>query len=198
MGVSELASGAGCGMVVAVNFLNQITSTVISPDKEARVHDWAGIIVHHTGIGNRDKDNTPNSIWHSLHKNTVGWLTKKDANYVSAHFQIGRFGECTMMVDPRTHVAWHAGASKWFHSLLRREVSGLNKYAIGIELLGDGNLGKFSDAQYERLVLLTRALREDFRTIHPTFITGHDRVSPGRKADPGKWFDWDRYYSGIF
>lgn len=178
-------------------FLSEVTSTLISPDKEVRTEDWTGVLVHHTGIGSRVPEEVPNSLWHRLHRSTAEWLTRKDETYVSAHFQIGRFGECTMLVDPRTHAAWHAGQSRWFHPDLRREVTGLNKYFIGVELLGDGNLGKFSDAQYARLIALTRALMADFPTIHPTCLTGHDRVSPGRKADPGRWFNWHRFLTGV-
>ena len=47
----------------------------------------------------------------------------------------------------------------------------------------------FADAQYRSLAYLTRRLR---RAYSIGDITGHSDVAPGRKTDPGPWFDWLR------
>jgi AmpD protein len=175
-----------------MNFLKVVTKTLEANDKRAKTSDWVGIIVHHTGIGG--KNNDP-GIWEKMQANVANWLTKKDDNYLSAHFQIGRFGEVWQLVDPRTHVAYHAGKSSYYHPKKRAWVQGWNEFAIGIELLGDGNLEPYSDAQYAALSQLCTALMSDFPTIEARCITGHENIAPDRKVDPGKLFQWNRFFS---
>ncbi|MBI2509969.1 MAG: 1,6-anhydro-N-acetylmuramyl-L-alanine amidase AmpD [Betaproteobacteria bacterium] len=101
---------------------------------------------------------------------------------VSAHFLIRRDGELVQFV-PCDRRAWHAGASSW----CGRERC--NDYSIGVELEGTGE-APFTDAQYERLAELTRALK----TRYPIAgIAGHSDIAPSRKTDPGPHFDWARY-----
>ena len=38
--------------------------------------------------------------------------------------------------------------------------------------------------------LMTQALRARY---HLTDVTGHEHIAPGRKTDPGPFFDWRRY-----
>ena len=105
---------------------------------------------------------------------------------VSAHFFIERGGEVWQFVacDDR---AWHAGKS----SFQGRE--NCNDYSIGIELEGIEG-GAFEDAQYESLL----ALLSDLQLAYPTIaaVTGHEHIAPGRKADPGAGFDWQRVSKG--
>lgn len=156
---------------------------------------WVGIIIHHTGI---DKEPADAAGWVGLFKSITGWLTAKDSAYLSAHFHIGREGECAMLADPDKFTTYHAGESSFFHPLLRRVVPGWNAYAIGIELLGDGNRLAYTDKQYDKLASLCAALMLRFPTIDPRCITGHENVSPGRKADPGRNFDWMRFNRLLF
>ena len=104
---------------------------------------------------------------------------------VSAHFFIERGGEVWQFVacDDR---AWHAGKS----SFQGRE--NCNDYSIGIELEGIEG-GAFEDAQYESLLALLAALPEAYPI---TAVTGHEHIAPGRKADPGAGFDWQRVSKG--
>lgn len=161
-------------------------------------NNWVGLVIHHTDIGGRDPDTVDDRTWMSLFKNITNYLAKKDDNYVSAHYHVGRMGECVELVDPTTHVAYHAGKSEFWHPVKRKVVQGWNDYAIGIELLGDGNLGVYSDAQYSTLIELCRNLIATFPTINPLCIVGHEMIAPGRKQDPGKFFDWERLYKGIY
>ncbi len=100
---------------------------------------------------------------------------------VSAHFLVHRDARLTQFVGCSQR-AWHAGASRW------RGSEGCNDFSVGIELEGlEG--GSFEPAQYERLAQVLRAVARR----HPIAeVLGHEHVAPGRKADPGPGFDWQR------
>lgn len=108
-------------------------------------------------------------------------LADLDGLRVSSHLLVGRRGELIQFVscDDR---AWHAGAS----SLLGR--SACNDFSIGIELVGDEH-HRFTRRQYERLATTVAVLRRRYRL---RFAVGHADIAPGRKIDPGPFFDWDR------
>lgn len=170
-----------------------------NPDsRPRREKTWCGIIIHHTDIGNRKE--ITDDLWSRLFQGVKNWLTTKDQNYVSAHYLIGRFGEVAELVNPETHEAYHAGKSSYWHPYHRRVVPDWNRYAIGIELLGDGNLHKYSEKQYEALIKLCRELMVKFQEIHPLAIVGHENIAypSGRKQDPGKYFDWSKLFKGIY
>lgn len=136
----------------------------------------------------------------SSYGSALSWLRRKDNVYVSAHELIARNGMVTSIV-PFERVAYHAGKSSW------NGRTGLNRYAIGIELenLGYGperedmpsmraphrnggplrNWYLYPDAQIA--ALLQRLDRIGIKTV-----VGHDHVSPGRKLDPGPAFPWHR------
>lgn len=102
---------------------------------------------------------------------------------VSAHFLIRRDGELIQYV-PCLERAWHAGASRW------RSHERCNDFSIGIELEGSEDL-PFEEEQYRVLERLTRALREAYPI---TDCVGHCDIAlpPGRKTDPGPYFEWAR------
>ena len=100
---------------------------------------------------------------------------------MSSHFFIRRDGELIQFVSCLKR-AWHAGVSQW----LGRERC--NDFSIGIELEGD-DYSPFEEAQYVALNQLLEALR----AIYPIAgVTGHSDIAPGRKTDPGPFFDWSR------
>lgn len=105
---------------------------------------------------------------------------------VSSHFLIRRDGEAIQYV-PCELRAWHAGASKW------KGRGRCNDFSVGIELEGTDEL-PFTDAQYDSLVQLTRALFASYGTLD---LAGHSDIAPGRKTDPGPHFDWNRYRAAI-
>jgi AmpD protein len=84
---------------------------------------------------------------------------------------------------PCTQRAWHAGASNW----CGRERC--NDFSIGIELEGS-DFEPFADAQYDTLAALTQALNAAYPIAD---IVGHSDIAPGRKTDPGPYFDWLRF-----
>jgi len=101
---------------------------------------------------------------------------------VSAHFLIRRDGGIVQFV-PCSKRAWHAGASLW------KGRSGCNDFSIGVELEGSDYVS-FNDRQYTALIRLTRLLQ---RAYPIRAIVGHADIAPGRKTDPGPYFDWPRY-----
>ena len=104
---------------------------------------------------------------------------------VSAHLLIRRDGEVTQFValDRR---AWHAGQS----SFCGRERC--NDYSIGIELEGSDDQ-PFQPAQYAALVQLTKQVKKVFPAITDERIVSHSDIAPGRKTDPGPFFNWEHY-----
>lgn len=105
---------------------------------------------------------------------------------VSSHFFIDREGEIVQFV-PTGKRAWHAGVSSW------RGREKCNDFSVGIELEGTDFI-PFSDAQYDALKALTHAIFEKYPCCG---IAGHSEIAPGRKTDPGPFFDWNRYRLSI-
>lgn len=104
---------------------------------------------------------------------------------VSSHFLIKRNGELVQFVSTNDR-AWHAGVSRLY------ERERVNDFSIGIELEGTGEVA-FEGSQYQTLAKLLGAIDQRY---HPKFFVGHSDVSPDRKTDPGKSFDW-KYVSQI-
>lgn len=100
---------------------------------------------------------------------------------VSAHFLIERTGALTQFVSTEQR-AWHAGLSQW------NGQAHCNDFSIGIELEGTDQL-PFEEPQYLTLndLLAELCVRYPIRAL-----TGHSDIAPGRKTDPGPYFDWER------
>jgi len=105
---------------------------------------------------------------------------------VSAHFLIRRDGNIIQYV-PTHKRAWHAGESV---CLGRPKV---NDFSLGIELEGlDTDPQGFSDAQYAALKQLVESLKTAYPLIKASNLFAHSDIAPGRKPDPGPYFDWGR------
>ena len=102
--------------------------------------------------------------------------------HVSAHFLIRRDGSVLQFVSAHDR-AWHAGVS----SFCGRERC--NDFSIGIELEGT-DFHAFADVQYSVLAALTVALKAAYPLKN---VSGHEDIAPGRKTDPGPFFDWSEY-----
>lgn len=98
---------------------------------------------------------------------------------VSAHFFIRRDGELLQFVSADER-AWHAGVSSW------RGQERCNDFSIGIELEGCDTMA-FELVQYEKLADLLAALQARYPVRE---VVGHSDIAPGRKTDPGPYFDW--------
>lgn len=100
---------------------------------------------------------------------------------VSAHFFIRRNGELIQFVscDKR---AWHAGVSAW------QGRERCNDFSIGIELEGADDM-PFDERQYPVLEKLLEVIGKSYPI---SGMAGHSDIAPGRKTDPGPYFDWAR------
>ncbi|MBK8019591.1 MAG: 1,6-anhydro-N-acetylmuramyl-L-alanine amidase AmpD [Betaproteobacteria bacterium] len=101
---------------------------------------------------------------------------------VSSHFLIRRTGALVQYVSC-LHRAWHAGQSTW------RGRERCNDFSIGVELEGADDLS-FMEVQYGALASLARSLARCYGLVA---AAGHSDIAPGRKTDPGPWFDWARF-----
>ena len=102
---------------------------------------------------------------------------------VSAHLFIERNGAITQFVNFNER-AWHAGRSSY---LGRPEC---NDYSIGIELEGS-DFVSFTAAQYEALAKVIVAIYDAYPKTR-RHLTGHSDIAPGRKTDPGDYFEWTK------
>ena len=100
---------------------------------------------------------------------------------VSAHFLIRRDGSLIQYV-PTDKRAWHAGVSSW------KGREKCNDFSIGVELEGADDV-PFAEPQYETLSQLVKDLERRYGKLD---LAGHSDIAPGRKTDPGPWFDWGR------
>ncbi|MGF7191192.1 AmpD protein [Robbsia andropogonis] len=157
-----------------------------SPNADARPRDTAPtlLVIHNISL---PPDVFGTGDIHALFNNTLDhasdpYYASLSGVRVSAHFLIARDGAITQFVSTHER-AWHAGASA-FAGRAR-----CNDFAIGVELEGSDTT-PFEPAQYAALATLTDAIR----ARHPIeAIVGHEHIAPGRKTDPGPYFDWAAY-----
>lgn len=100
---------------------------------------------------------------------------------VSAHFLIRRDGDIVQFVSCNDR-AWHAGVSCW------QGRQRCNDFSIGIEVEGCDD-EPFEAVQYASLDALIAILSKCYPL---RFVTGHCDIAPGRKTDPGPFFDWSK------
>lgn len=100
---------------------------------------------------------------------------------VSSHFFIRRDGELIQFVSCLNR-AWHAGASSW------KGIERCNDFSIGIELEGS-DFDAFESVQYQTLNALICVLKKAYQIVN---VAGHSDIAPGRKTDPGSYFDWTK------
>ena len=103
------------------------------------------------------------------------------AHEVSAHYFLDQSGGAVQLV-PEAQRAWHAGAGAW------GGCTDINSASIGIELCNAGEHA-FSSAQMQALKSLLKEVMQRWG-IAAQGVIGHSDMAPGRKQDPGRWFDW--------
>ncbi len=108
---------------------------------------------------------------------------------VSSHLLISRLGAVTQFV-PFDKKAWHAGESSF------NGRSNCNDFSIGIELEGT-DYEEFTNLQYEVLCTVSKLLMQEYPNLVFEKIVGHSDIAPGRKTDPGPFFDWGKYRESL-
>ena len=101
---------------------------------------------------------------------------------VSSHFLIRRTGSLIQFVSLQDR-AWHAGKSSFLGRVR------CNDFSIGIEIEGT-DFEQFNDEQYNTLETLIISIKNFLPGVD--YITSHSFIAPGRKTDPGPYFDWNR------
>ena len=104
---------------------------------------------------------------------------------VSSHFLIRRDGSLVQFVACAQR-AWHAGVSSW------RGRERCNDFSIGIELEGSDHVA-FEASQYQSLATTVACLIDTYPSLSEKHVAGHSDIAPGRKTDPGPFFDWQRF-----
>ncbi len=110
-------------------------------------------------------------------------------NPVSAHALVRRDGSVVQYV-PFHQRAWHAGRSEYCGR------SACNDFSIGIEMEGDDST-PFTVPQYQSLTALAEALLQAYPTLSREHVVGHSDIAPGRKTDPGPYFNWPRFRAAL-
>lgn len=144
-------------------------------------------VVHYISLpaGRFGGDEVDRLFMGTLGDSLPGWESLAGLR-VSSHFFIRRTGETIQYADVFRR-AWHAGLSNF------RGRNAVNDFSVGIELEGWGE-GPFEDAQYAALEALLHRLKA---LLPLQYVTGHETIAPGRKADPGPFFDWERLERGL-
>jgi N-acetylmuramoyl-L-alanine amidase len=102
---------------------------------------------------------------------------------VSAHYLVEEGGRVLRLVAEERR-AWHAGAGSW------RGAPDVNSRSIGIELANTAR-HPFPEPQMQALEALLAGIMARW-AIPPEGVIAHSDMAPGRKADPGPRFDWQR------
>lgn len=166
---------------------------VPSPNFNARPDDTeiSAIVIHNISLPPNEFEKTDARGIHyveALFTNTLDWEAHPyfkaiEGMEVSAHLFIQRDGNVTQFVNFADR-AWHAGRSSY---LAQPEC---NDYTIGIELEGS-DFQSFADAQYATLAQVIAAIYQAYPKTR-RHLTGHSDIAPGRKTDPGEFFEWTR------
>jgi AmpD protein len=144
------------------------------------------IVIHNISLPpeNFDPENVKKLFKNELDFETHEFFyTIKDLK-VSSHFVIDRTGKIYQFVSVYDR-AWHAGLSSF------KSQENCNDFSLGIELIGSDN-APFEDIQYDALNKLIETLCSSFPKIKKENIVGHSEIAPGRKTDPGPFFDWSK------
>jgi AmpD protein len=154
-----------------------------SPNHDLReIDDINLIVIHNISLppNNYGGEGVIDLFTNQLNTNDHPYYAEIVHLKVSSHFFIRRDGSLIQFV-PCTKRAWHAGVSKWEG----REKC--NDFSIGIELEGS-DFEAFEPKQYDTLKLLIESLK---MTYPIQSVVGHSDIAPGRKTDPGPYFNWN-------
>jgi AmpD protein len=160
----------------------------LSPNHDDRPdeNDISLIVIHNISLppNQYGGDGIDQLFTNTLDKNEHPYYEDIHELRVSSHLLIRRDGEVVQYV-PFHKRAWHAGESEF----LGRKVC--NDFSIGVEMEGS-DFEPFTQRQYRSLEATIKSLLESYPGLSPEAITGHENIAPGRKTDPGSYFEWQR------
>jgi AmpD protein len=166
----------------------ETSNRVVSPNHDSRAdpHDISLIVIHCISLppGEFGGEWIDRLFTNNLDTKAHPYFAGIGHLRVSAHSLIRRNGEITQYV-PFNQRAWHAGESGYLGR------SRCNDFSIGIELEGT-EYTPFTDLQYTRLNELLAVLFDTYPRLSRERIVGHSDIAPGRKTDPGPYFEWSR------
>ncbi|WP_053003588.1 N-acetylmuramoyl-L-alanine amidase [Sphingobacterium sp. Ag1] len=147
-----------------------------SPNVSSGKKDIRFIVLHYDGASNETS--------------AVNWLTDPRSK-VSCDLHIAKSGKVIQMAR-FNQITWHVGASAW------KGLTGLNKYAIGIEQQNVDARSEWTETQILKCIEVCKALVAAYPSI--TEILAHSEVATpaGRKDDPGPKFPMDRVRREVF
>ena len=165
----------------------------LSPNHDNRIDvaDISLIVIHNISLPPNEfgGDGIDQLFTNTLDKDECPFYEEIHELRVSSHLLIRRDGEVVQYV-PFHKRAWHAGVSKF----LGRDVC--NDFSIGIEMEGT-DFEPFTDEQYDVLIPVIQSLLKEYPNLSADAITGHEHIAPGRKTDPGPYFDWSKLSTGL-
>jgi AmpD protein len=160
----------------------------ISPNHDDRpdCDDISLIVIHNISLPPNEYDGKgiDQLFTNTLDKNEHPFYAEIHELRVSSHLLIRRDGEIVQYV-PFHKRAWHAGESRFNGRTV------CNDFSIGIEMEGS-DFEPFTETQYSVLESVIQSLLESYPSISTSAITGHENIAPGRKTDPGPYFEWQR------
>jgi len=160
----------------------------ISPnfDQRPKNTDIKLIVIHNISLPpeNFEPENVKKFFMNELDFKTHKFFQEIRGLKVSSHFVIDRIGKIYQFVSVYDR-AWHAGVSSF------KNQENCNDFSLGVELIGSDNT-PFEDNQYISLNELIETLCNSFPKIKKENIVGHSEIAPGRKSDPGPFFDWSK------
>ena len=176
------------GLIDSANF-------IASPNYDEREnHTEAEVIILHCislPPGDYKGDSISNFFCNTLDCSSHPYFEQIAELCVSSHFLIRRDGELIQYV-PTDKRAWHAGESVCLGKPM------VNDFSIGIELEGlDTDENGFTQEQYQALIVLIKVLLSEYSQITRDRLFAHSDIAPGRKPDPGPYFDWGKLLSAL-
>ncbi len=157
---------------------------IASPNFDARpAAEISMIVIHNISLPPNEYGGSgvAELFTNTLNPNEHPYYAEIHTRKVSSHFFIRRDGELIQFVSCLQR-AWHAGVSQW------QGRERCNDFSVGIELEGS-DLEAFEAAQYQTLQNLIQALKKIYAIQQ---LVGHSDIAPGRKTDPGPYFEWQK------
>ena len=156
---------------------------IASPNVDPRpsTEDISLIVIHNISLppNQYGGDGVMKLFTNQLNPNAHPYYAEIAHLKVSSHFFIRRDGQLLQFASCNDR-AWHAGVSTW------EGRERCNDFSIGIELEGS-DFEAFEPQQYETLQSLICSIKSHYPIRE---IVGHSEIAPGRKTDPGPYFDW--------